>query len=118
MGPCEDQRLAEYEPDAIILWTDSHHQRHAVVVEFTLSIREDADTHHWKIVEKVQAYQTTVLHLQKLWGQSVKVSQQTYVMGCHWAILEKEWDDNLGFWGMNEAARYTIKKECMQECIK
>eukprot|EP00961_Rhodomonas_salina_P096646 1299998-Rhodomonas_salina.1 len=81
MGPCKDQRLTEYEPDTIILWTDSHHQhlQHAVVVEFTCSIREDADTHHRKILEKVQAYQTTVhqvLHLQKLWGQSVKVSQQ------------------------------------------
>eukprot|EP00961_Rhodomonas_salina_P143887 1936522-Rhodomonas_salina.1 len=37
-------------------------------------------------------------------------------MGCRGAILEKEWDDNLRFWGMNEAARYTIKKECMRAC--
>eukprot|EP00961_Rhodomonas_salina_P081722 1098591-Rhodomonas_salina.1 len=47
----QDQRLAEYEPDTIILWTGSQNQLHSVVVEFTLSILEDADTHHRKIAE-------------------------------------------------------------------
>eukprot|EP00961_Rhodomonas_salina_P023030 308634-Rhodomonas_salina.1 len=60
MGPYDDERLASYEPDAIIEWKDKHHQTHLVVVEFTRSIREDASTHDAKVAEKTQAYQSTI----------------------------------------------------------
>eukprot|EP00961_Rhodomonas_salina_P255416 3452020-Rhodomonas_salina.2 len=48
MGPCNDPRMAMYEPDAIVEWTDKDYQKHLVVIKFTRSLREDAGTHDAK----------------------------------------------------------------------
>eukprot|EP00961_Rhodomonas_salina_P295024 3935054-Rhodomonas_salina.1 len=118
MGPCDDPRLAMYEPDAIVEWTDKDYQKHLVVIEFTRSLREDAGTHEAKVAEKTQAYQSTIRHLQRMLGIGTKVQQQTFVMSCHWAIKSKDWDQDLSWWGMKPKDCHQIKLACMTACVK
>eukprot|EP00961_Rhodomonas_salina_P219767 2970584-Rhodomonas_salina.1 len=38
-------------------------------------------------------------------------------MSCHGAILEEDWDHQLGFWGLTTKEIESTKKECMRECV-
>eukprot|EP00961_Rhodomonas_salina_P096985 1304937-Rhodomonas_salina.1 len=112
----QEAGIPEYKPDTIIEYKKDG-QQHIVVLEFTRSLADNPKTHKEKVLEKKQVYQSTVVHLQRLRGQGMIVTQQKSVMSCHTTIMESEWDRHLGFWGLDAKSQIEVKRACMKACV-
>ena len=116
-GPCEDAHLASFTPDAVIQWTDGEGRKWMTVVEVTRCLTEKPTSQRAKTDRKKQAYQSSLLHLQRLFPH-VTVIQQTYVMSCHGTILQATWDRQLEYWGMTLSEARKTEKACAKAAIE
>ena len=87
-----------------------------VIVEMTWCLTEKPLEQKAKTNRKRQAYQSSLLHLQRLFPH-VTVIQQTFVMSCHGTFLQSTWDRQFEFWGMKKAEARKAEKECAKAAI-
>ena len=114
--PCDDAHLASFEPDSVIQWTDEKGRQWMVITEMTRCLTEKPLGQRSRTDRKRQAYQSSLLHLQRLFPH-VTVLQQTFVMSCHGTILQNTWDRQLEFWGMSRSEARKAEKECAKAAL-